>query len=378
MSPVVIQRSPADLRAIESSQQGVPAGETYAMRLRLEEVESFTRNLLLQLEAGVPLLRALESQQSDEGYESSVDVLIDDLRNQIEAGRSFGDALERWPNGFPRVYRSLIHAGERSGQLDRILGELTAYLSWLRNVRKTIKKALVYPSFVAIATLGLVTFLMTWLMPRFAPLFERLGDSLPFATEVLLDTSNFLRTNWMPVAVLFLGFLFCLWVLSESNHGRRALSSIVAQMPLTRGVVQALEVTRLTRNLSILTAAGIPIVDAIELARESAATNALESALETIHDSLMQGNSVAGAFEASGYFPRDVRNLIVVGEEAGKLDEILGRLADHYDDLARERVDRFVQALEPITTVILGLIVGGIAVAILTTLYQVMQQAGKI
>lgn len=374
MSPVVVQRA-----ARSSEERGAtdaaPTEQFSSRKLKLEEVEGFTRNLMLQLDAGVPLLRALESQRCDDN--STLDTVVTDLASQIEAGQSFGGALERWPFGFPKVYSSLVHAGERSGRLEQILGELAAYLAWLRNVRKTIKKALTYPTVVAFATFGLVIFLMTWLIPRFAPLFERLGDSVPVVTQILIDTSTFMRTNWVTVLALSGGVVFLAWVLLQSDRGRRACAGVVARAPLTSGVIRALEITRLTRNLSILSSAGIPIVDAIELARDSAATAQLENALTGVHDALLQGASVADAFEATAYFPRDVNNLIVVGEEAGRLADVLGRLADHYDEVARERVDAFVASIEPITTILLGLIVGGVSVAILTTLYQVMQSSGK-
>lgn len=387
MSPVLIQegtpkqgtagkRSESRETASPDVGSGSSTNKPRNTRLKIEELEGFTRNLRLQLDAGVPLLRALQAQVHDDEA-SRIDRIVQDIGSQIESGRSFAEALERWPRGFPKVYRSLAHAGERSGRLEQILGELASYLAWVRGVRKTIRKALVYPCFVGIATIGLVVFLLTWLVPRFAPLFERLGDSLPFATKLLLDLSDTVSQNGAILGITAAGSIAALVLFWRTNASRRAMTSFVAKMPLTSGVVEAIELTRLTRNLSILSAAGIPIVDAIELAREGASTSDLDRALGSVHESLLQGESVSGALDTSGYFPREMKNLVAVGEEAGALTEILGRLADHYDETAKERVDRFVQSLEPITTLVLGLIVGGIAVAILSTLYQVMQQAGR-
>lgn len=372
MSPVYLEEASVATAPREADEErDVQRSE----RLRIDELETLTRNLRLQLEAGVPLLRALEAQQRDDG--GRIDVVVADLALQIQAGTSLSDGLERWPRSFPDIYRGLVRAGERSGRLEQILGELASYLAWVKDVRKTIRRALIYPSIVMFAATGLIVFVLTWLVPRFGPLFERLGDNLPAVTKVLIATSAILRTNIALIGVTALLMVVGLILLARSDSGRRALGSVIARLPLTSGVIEAIESTRLMRNLSISSSAGIPIVDSIELARDACATRDFDEALGAIHESLLQGESVSGAFRATEQFPRDMCNLLSVGEEAGKLTEILTRLADHYDTVAKERVDRFVQALEPITTVVLGLVVGAVAVAILSTLYQVMQQAGR-
>ncbi|MCA8968627.1 MAG: type II secretion system F family protein [Planctomycetes bacterium] len=371
MSPVLLERATTPDASL--AEVGVVA--TRDERLRIDELETLTRNLRLQLEAGVPLLRALESQQRDDG--GRIDEIVVDVASQIQAGASFSEGLERWPRAFPEIYRGLVRAGERSGKLEAILGELASYLAWVRGVRKTVRRALVYPSIVTVAASGLILFVLTWLVPRFKPLFERLGDSLPAVTKVLIATSEVLRSNVQWIGVAAVGGVIALVILYKSDSSRRALGSLAARLPLTSGVIEAVESTRLMRNLSISSASGIPIVDAIEIARGACATSDFNHALESVHESLLQGESVSGAFAADGRFPKDMCSLLAVGEEAGKLTDILTRLADHYDEVAKERVDRFVQSLEPITTVVLGLVVGAVAVAILSTLYQVMQQAGR-
>ncbi len=338
-------------------------------------MERFTRNLELQLQAGVPLVRALRSQVTVDGDRFSD--CIESLIGSIEGGGSFAESLELFPETFGSVYRNMIRAGEASGTLDQVLGEIAAYLVWLRQIRKTIAKALRYPAIVLVAVTALILFIIGWLVPKFTPLFDRMGDDLPVATRVLIFLGDWISTGWPLLIVGALVLALGIVVARRTTLGRAWIGGLIQRLPIVGSVVYSIDMARLTRNLGILGRAGIPLVHALALAGDAVLSPRFSDELDDVHDSLLSGESVQQSVARSSHFSPMVVNMIGVGEEAGRLPDVFAWLAAYFDDEAKERVERMFAFLEPMITLLLGGVVGGIAATILLTLYKAMMASAK-
>ncbi len=346
------------------------------VRVSGRELEGFTRNLQTQLAAGVPLIRALEVE-IDREEPDTISEVVEVLAERIRGGSAFSEALEEFPLVFPKVYAQLIRAGEVSGRLETLLGDLGSYLTWREDVRKTIKKAVRYPIIVVTLAFAVILFILGFVFPSFDSLFVKFGDDIPASTKFLMDAGKFIAAHWGGVILAFLGIAGCLGLVWKTGAGRNVLLRIVARFPVFGGVLRVLDLARWTRTLAVLETAGIPLVQSLEIAGETLAGVEMREAADLIRERLIGGETFAAALQASPEMPSLLSNLAAVGEESGRMESVLQRLADHYDAEAREKVDKAIALFEPMTTIFLGILVGGMAAIIISTLYKAMTMVGR-
>lgn len=345
-------------------------------RISVRELEVFTRNLETQLEAGVPLARALQVLSEHSESPASTGLAAGLLRH-LHAGVGFADALDLYPRTFSSVYRNLVRAGEHSGRLPLMLGELADFLVWREDVRKTARRAATYPAIVLTATIGLLLLIVGYVLPKFGDLFARLGDATPLAARILLAAGNFLGAYCWHLVAAAVVLLITAAVLVRSTRVRRQVCRVATRVPVVGGVLTAIDLARLTRTLAILTGAGIPLMRGLELSRESVGDPRTLAKLESLAAAVVGGQTLSQAASASGVFPPLARSLLAVGEEAGQMPAMLDRLAKRFDRAAREAVQRALAMLEPAFTLFLGVVVGGLALVVITTLYKTMMAVGK-
>ncbi|MEM7202062.1 MAG: type II secretion system F family protein [Planctomycetota bacterium] len=368
-------RAPAPGAALPPAPTTSAAGGAN-VRLRSSDLELFTRNLHTQVSAGVPLLRALE-QQAKQDHQPALAKLSQDIAVRIEGGSSLAEALQANSKTFSSIYINLVHAGEFAGQLDQMLAELASFLAWRGEIKKTLKQASVYPGIVITATIGLVVFVVAYLFPKFGKLFDRLGDEIPPHVQFLLDTGNFVAAHW-PMLTLGAGAALAAVMLTlRTVVGRRWAWNFIARLPIFGRVHADLDLAILMRNLAVLESAGIPLVHALELSRESVRSPASADGLQRAADDVMGGDTFATAVGAQELLPPMALNMVSVGEESGRLADVFQRLADHYDQESKAGVTRFLAFLEPAITLMLGLFVAGVAVTVISTLYQVIRATGR-
>ncbi len=345
-------------------------------RVPAAALESFTRNLEIQLDAGVPLVRALQVQ-GEHAETPAIGTLSRGLLHHLNSGVSLADSVDLYPRTFSSVYRSLVRAGEHSGRLPLMLRELADFLAWREEVRKTVRRAATYPALVLVATFGLLLLIIGYVLPKFDGLFTRLGDDVPTAALVLMAIGRFASTHMVAIIATAATVPVVLLVLFRQHGARAFMFRAVMHVPVFGGVLRAIDLARLTRTMAILSQAGIPLIRALELSRDAVSDARLSRKLAELQQAVVGGQTLSQAVAGSGVFPPIALNLITIGEESGQMGTVLDRLARGFDRAARDAVQKALAMLEPAFTLILGVVVGGLAIVVIGTLYKTMMAAGR-
>ncbi|OGP13212.1 MAG: hypothetical protein A2054_05270 [Deltaproteobacteria bacterium GWA2_55_10] len=327
------------------------------------QVAAFTHQLASMLEAGVPLDRSLRllRELEDSGRLKEI---ISDLLKGVQGGRSFAESLSRH-GVFPAIFVNTVRAGEAGGALEASLKRMNAYLEDTERVKDEIKSALIYPLLLAMIGGAAVIFMLLFVVPRFAVLFEDLGGAAPLPALMLLEASRILSFYfWLLPAGLLL-FWLGIKRFSATAEGRTRLDAAKLRLPLIGGILRKSSVARFSRTLGTLLQSGLPIMEALELSAKTAGNMALEKEIAPALDGVRKGMGVAGPLAATNAFPKLASHMISVGEETGRLGEMLLKLSDNYDREIKTSIKRALSTLEPAIILVMALIVGFIVVSVL-------------
>jgi general secretion pathway protein F len=347
--------------------RGLPGGTRIASR----DVLAFTQELATLVEAGLPLERALVVLGDLIGGRR-LGPVVQDVTQSVRSGSTLADALGRHqPRPFSRLYVSTVRAGERGGVLELALRRLADHLEAARELREALVSALIYPALLAAVGVGAVVFLLTFVLPRFAVILADLGQTLPLPTRILMATSEALLSYWWALAAAALGAALAWQVAARSDAGRLRIDRALLALPAVGGVLRKIELGRALRTLGTLLSAGVPLLAALDVAREAAGNRVVAGAFGAVSGGVKRGEGVARPMAESDVFPPLVVHMVRVGEETGRLDDMLGRVATAYEREIRVAVRRLVATLEPAIIVVLGLVVLGIVLAILLAILSV-------
>lgn len=331
----------------------------------------FTRQLSTMVDSGVSLLRALyilEEQTEDELLKE----IIADVREDIEGGSSLGDALNRHPEVFNNLYVAMVQAGEAGGILEESLRRIATQLEKDASLRRQVKSAMMYPTVIMVFAFVVLIALLTFLVPVFSGIFKDLGGDLPPITKVCVAMSDAIKNYWfilvfVPPAVWF---AFKKWKSTES--GLAMWHKFLLRIPFKIGdIIHKVALARWARSFASLNAAGVPILECIDVAGRTAGNKELESAMLTVSRSVETGGTVADPLKASPVFPAMVGHMIASGEETGELDTMLSKVADFYEDEVDAAVKALTSVLEPLMIVIVGGIVGFIVIAMYMPMFKI-------
>lgn len=335
-----------------------------------------TQALQEALDAGVPLLTtfaAIAEQEDD----ARLVALLDDLGRRIASGQSLAEAMRAHPRAFPAVYCALVRAGEQSGSLPRVLQSVVAFLEWRLEITGVVRQALVYPIVVGVAGYAMVLFLLSFVIPRLGGVLEKMGGDMPAASRVLLATSGFVSSNlWVVVGASVLAIFASVQVL-RMDGARSALVGLGTRLPMVGAVLGSLAVAQFCRTFGVLLQAGLAMPHALELTGETVTARSLRLRIERVHERILGGARLCEAVTRNELLPPVALSMLQVGEEAGRLPVTFDRLGRLYDREVREQVKKALGLLEPIVTVLLGLMVGGIAVIVVGTIYSALRGVGK-
>ena len=329
----------------------------------------FTRQFATLINAGLPIVRSLYvlSEQTDQ---KKLKDAIDAVRGDVEGGLALSEALEKHPEVFSKLYVEMVRAGEVGGMLDGVLLRIADQLEKDADLKRKVKSAMVYPLFVMSFAFLTLAALLTFIVPVFAGLFKELGGTLPLPTRIVMAVSGVLTSLWGILVYLALGiaiFLFLRW--RKSEEGRKVWGRMTLRIPLKIGtVVHKVVLARFARTLGTLSAAGVPILQAMEITASSSGNWVVESALLKSRDSIREGQPLHKPLENEAVFPPMVTRMMAVGEETGDIDGMLGKIADFYES----EVDAAVKALTSIMEPIMILVVGGIVGVIVISMYLPM------
>jgi len=337
-------------------------------------VTTFTRQLSTLQDAGLPILRSLKIlwQQQKPGLLKDT---LDAIANDVEGGSTLSEAMSKHPKAFDRLYVNMVQAGETGGVLDVILQRLAEFMEKAQRLKRRVIGAMIYPSVVITFSVLIVTGIMIFVVPKFKEIFKDFKTSLPALTEILMTISTWIAQQYGWLIIFgspFLAFIFFKLV-GKSKAGKRILDGAKLRIPIMGQILRKTFIARFARTLGTLLAAGVPILDALNITRDTVGNVIFENALQNVHDAIREGESFAGPLRAAKVCDSIVTNMIDVGEETGDLDKMLMKIADNYDEEVDVLIGSLVSLLEPIMVVSLGGIVGTIVVALFLPLVKLIQ-----
>jgi general secretion pathway protein F len=339
-------------------------------KVNRKDLRIFTQELTTLVHAGFPLDRCLAvlGQLAESPAMAEV---IQDVLKEVKGGKSFSEALAKYPEVFPKVYISMVKAGEAGGVLDEILARLTTYLESSEELRSYIVGAMIYPTLLSAVGLVSVTILTIFVVPRFISIFSDMGVALPLPMKILSTLSDFLTGYWWLclVAIFLSGFYFRRF--RESEEGRLKLDQWLLRIPLVGIALRKLEVARFSRTLGTLLHGGVPLLQSMTIVRDIIGNQGIAKTIDPIRNGIKKGEGIARPMKQSGVFPPLAMHLIEVGEESGRLDGMLLQVADAYDVEVRNSVKSLIAFFEPALILLMGLIIGTIVVSMLTAIFSI-------
>ncbi len=345
-------------------------------KAKVKHITQFTRQLATLQDAGLPILRSL-SILAEQQKPGPLKNALNEVSEDVEGGATLSEAMAKHPKAFNRLYVNMVAAGETGGVLDVILVRLAEFMEKAQRLKAKIKGAMIYPVVVVTFAVGIVTGIMIVVVPKFEEIFKDFDTELPAMTKLLIGISswfvNGMPPGWLVVLLSPIGFFIFLKLLNQSKGGRFAKDSVVVRLPIAGGISSKSSIARFCRTLGTLVTAGVPILEAINITKETAGNEVYARALEKVHDSIREGDTFADPLRAAKVCDGIVVNMISVGEETGELDKMLLRIADNYDEEVDVAVGALLSLLEPIMVAVLGVIVGFIVIALFLPLVSLIQ-----
>ena len=342
--------------------------------VKLKDLVVFSRQLATMINAGLPIVRALNVLSEQTENPKLVDVVVL-VRKDVEAGLALSEALEKHPKVFDRLYVEMVKAGEIGGILDGVLLRLADQLEKDQELRRKVKSAMTYPIVVLILAILAASFMLIFIVPVFATMFEDLGGTLPLPTRVAMGASNILTSIFGVLVYAGMGagvFAFFRW--KKTEHGRKVWGRIVLRIPAKIGdVVQKVALARFARTFGTLSAAGVPILQSLEITATSSGNWVIENALLKSRDAVREGIPVYKPLEEEPVFPPMVTRMIAVGEETGDIDGMLGKIGEFYESEVDATVKALTSIIEPLMIVVVGSIVGGIVIAMYLPMFKIFE-----
>ena len=343
--------------------------EFYIGGVKNKELVIFTRQLSTLIDAGLPLLRSLNILHAQLKPSKLRDV-TEEIVEDIQSGTTFSEALARHPKVFDRLYVNMVRAGEIGGMLEVVLNRLADYAEKRQALKRRVRGAMIYPIVVLFIAAGVVGFLMVKVVPVFAGIYQDFGGDLPGPTKLLVKVSDFMVTSWWLLLVYVSGTLIFFKIFFKIPMVQRGRDRVVLKVPMISGLVVKIAVARFSRTLGTLIASGVPILQALKIVKETIGNVVIQNAIDHVHDSIKEGETIAAPLEEAGVFPAMVVNMIDVGEETGSLDAMLMKVADTYDAEVEAAVAALLTMMEPMMVVFLGVIVGYIVVALYLPIFM--------
>jgi general secretion pathway protein F len=331
---------------------------------RRQDVLAFTQQFATLLEAGMEVDRSL-AILGDLAETGRMREVVRQLLADVQGGKSLADSLLKHPRVFSRLYVNMVRSGEAGAALDVVLGRLVAFQESAKKIRDEVLSAMLYPSLVLAVGGGAIVVLLNWVIPRFAGIFEQSGQALPAPTQALLAVSGFSTTYWWLVLGVPLLLGLGLRGYLQTEEGRAAGDRLKLQIPLLGRIIQELEVARLARTLGTLLQSGVPILTALGIAAETVGNVAMGKALPRMGEGVKRGEGIAGPLRATGVFPPLAIHMVRVGEETGRLEAMLLKVAEVYEERVKTSIKRLLGLLEPFFILSLGLVVGFIVLSML-------------
>lgn len=340
--------------------------------ITLDDLVVFSRQMATLVAAGIPLVQALDilaGQMDKEKFR----LILRRMHSDVQSGKSFSEAMLAHQKVFSMLFIHMTRAGEMSGKLQEILDRVAQYFEKSSALQKKVRAALMYPTAVAMMAFMITFFMLSFVIPKFAVIFEGLEAKLPMPTQILIMVSNYLAIHWWWILIILGGSIFLFRKLIHSPLGRMPWDAFTLRMPIFGPIILKVAISKFSRTLSTLVRSGVAILAALEIVSKTSGNALIEKIIMDLMGSVKRGESIAGPLEKSGIFPSMVVRMIAIGEETGELEEMLTKIADFYDTQVDTAVSGLTALIEPIIVAFLGIVIGGIVIALFLPIFTLVQ-----
>lgn len=340
------------------------------------DIAMLTRQLATMMKAGVPLVQSFDIVA--DGLENKgLQELVTNIRNDISSGTSFAGALRKHPKHFDDLYCNLVDSGEKAGALEQMLDRIATYLEKTENLKKKVKKAMTYPIAVIVVAIIVTAILLVKVVPQFESLFRGFGADLPVFTQMVVNLSEWLQSWWFVVLITIAGTIFLFKeAIRRSQKFSDFVDKLVLKLPVIGEILDKSAVAKFGRVLSTTFAAGVPLVDALDSVAGATGNALYRDAIDRIKNDVSSGTQLQASMRQQNVFPVMAVQLTAIGEESGNLDEMLAKVAEHYEAVVDDMVDNLTALMEPMIMAVLGVLVGGLIIAMYLPIFQMGQVVG--
>jgi type IV pilus assembly protein PilC len=331
----------------------------------------FTRQFSTMIDAGLPLVQCLSilSEQSDS---KTLRAVTNHVARTVEAGSTLAEAMGRHPRTFDDLFTNLVAVGETGGILDVVLRRLSVYIEKAAALKRKIKSAMIYPATIIGVAFLVVIFMLTFVIPTFATMFKGMGAELPLPTQIVVWLSDFVRGYILLLILAAAGCVYGVRAYYKTENGKSTVDALLLKLPIFGTLLRKVAVARFTRTLGTLVASGVPILEGLRITARTAGNRVVEKAVLQCRAAVTAGKTLAEPLKTSGVFPPMVTQMISVGEQTGALDAMLAKIADFYDDEVDTAVGALTALMEPLMIVVLGVIIGGLVVAMYLPIFRLV------
>ena len=344
-------------------------------KLKLQSLVVFSRQFATMINAGVSIIKCLdilENQTKDEVLKS----VLGQAMRDVKSGLSLTDAFSKHTNVFSKLYINMIRAAELGGILDEILDRVSGFLESEMEIRAKIKSAMMYPIIVLIFSFGMICALFTFVLPKFKEIFLSMDVQMPIYTRLLFDASSLFKTFWYVPLALIVGGVFGIRYAGSKPAGRYYIDNLKLRVPVVGDIVQKMAISRFARTFGTLVSSGVPMMRALEIVGETSGNSVIAKAVETARQSVREGQKISAPLEGTGLFPAMVVHMIDVGEETGRLSEMLIKVSEFYEREVDSAVKGLTSLIEPMLIVFMGVIVGFIAISVMGPIFKLVSSIG--
>ncbi len=364
--PVKVKAKPRELKITLPWKAG---------KVSRKELAIFTRQFATMIDAGLPLVQCLDilgMQQENQGFKK----VILKVKEDVESGSTFADALGKHPAVFDELFVNLVSAGEVGGILDTILARLAAYIEKAMKLAKQVKSAMVYPSTILAVAFIVTVVLLMYVIPIFGQMFQDFGQALPAPTVIVLALSAYTRKYFLVGIVLAVLLIMAIRWYYKRETGRRNIDRLLLRMPILGDLLRKISVARFSRTLGTMVSSGVPILESMDIVAKSAGNKIIEEAIVKARESISEGKTISEPLQDSKVFPLMVTQMVAVGEATGALDAMLNKIADFYDDEVDASVAALTSLLEPMLMIFLGVVIGGLVIAMYLPIFKLAGVVG--
>lgn len=366
ITPTKIKKKPKDLFANIAFLQP---------KVKVTDIIIFTKQFSTMIDAGLPIIQCLDilhAQQNNPTFKK----MIKEIKESVEGGATFAETLKKYPEQFDDLFVNMVHAGEVGGILDIILRRLSNFMEKAAKLKAQVKGAMTYPIITLVVAFIVVAVILVFVIPVFQEMFADFGSELPLMTQFVVTLSEIVKKKIIYIIIAIVGFIFAFKKFYSTEKGHAMVDDFSLKLPIFGDLIRKVAVAKFTRTMGTMLSSGVAILDALDIVSKTAGNKTIERALVRVRSGITEGRTMADPLEESGVFPSMVCQMISVGESTGALDAMLDKIADFYDDEVDQAVENLTSAIEPVMMVFMGIIIGGLVIAMYLPIFTMAGAIG--